>query len=375
MIKTCFWSLLLFVLPLHASAQAGPGSSPFSLEAGSLSELHAELTELARTDRFSGVVLMARGEAVHFSEAYGDRDREEGVPVEPGTRFNIGSLGKSFTGVAILRLLQEGRISLDDPVGVHLPSLPENLGSRVTIAHLLQMRSGMGDYLMDPTFQANPGRYANTKALLELIASRPLEFAPGSDTRYSNSGFVVLGAILEALEGRSYHEVMDAWIFTPLGMSDTGPEGPGAPGNTAFGYSAGPLGTDPLRRFPAAPATAAGGVYSTASDLHRFVLALLSDELLDPVHTDLFLNMYVPGADPSIRKTNRYARAGGAPGVSAVTIGDPATLDVVVVLSNRSFAGNPVASTLWHHRGQMAASQKVTMFCPAASPVWKSRMM
>jgi D-alanyl-D-alanine carboxypeptidase len=272
--------------------------------------------------------------------------------VSTSTRFNIGSLGKSFTGVGILRLLQEGRLSLDDPVGTYLPSLPEDIGSQVTIAHLLQMRSGLGDYLIDPAFQADPERYADTETLLGLIASRPLDFAPGSETRYSNSGFVVLGAIVEALEGRSYHEVMDAWIFTPLGMSDTGPEGPSALGNTAFGYSAGPQGTGPLQRFPAAPATPAGGVYSTASDLHRFVLALLSDELLDPVHTDLFLNIYVPGADRSIRETNRYARAGGAPGVSAVTVGDPTTLDVVVVLSNRSFASNLVASALWNHRGR-----------------------
>jgi D-alanyl-D-alanine carboxypeptidase len=351
MIKTSFWGLLLFVLPLHVCAQARPESSPFSLEGRSLDELHTELAELARADRFSGAVLGARGEAVHFSQVYGDRDREAGDPVQPNTRFNIGSLGKSFTGVGILRLLQEGRISLDDPVGIYLPSLPESIGSQVTVAHLLQMQSGMGDYLMDPAFQANPGEFADTDTLLELIASRPLEFAPGSDTRYSNSGFVVLGAILEALEGRSYHDVIDAWIFTPLGMSDTGPEGPDTLGNTAFGYSAGPQGTGPLGRFPAAPATAAGGVYSTAADLHRFVLGLLNDELLDPEHTDLFLNMYVPGADPSIRETTRYARSGGAPGASAVTIGDPMTLDVVVVLSNRSFAANPVASVLWNHRG------------------------
>jgi D-alanyl-D-alanine carboxypeptidase len=352
MFKTWFCTLLVlfFVIPAQACAQAGPGSSPFSLEAGSLMELHAELTELERTDRFSGVVLLARGEAVHFSQVYGDQNREEGVPVELSTRFNIGSLGKSFTGVGILRLLQDGRISLDDPVGMYLPSLPEAIGAQVTIAHLLQMRSGMGDYLTDPAFQEDPGRYDHTQALLELIASRPLEFAPGTATRYSNSGFVVLGAILETLEGRSYHDIMHAWIFEPLGMSDTGPEGPEAQRNTAFGYSAGPQGTGPLRRFPAAPATAAGGTYSTVSDLHRFVLALLRDELLDPVHTDLFLNMYVPGADPSIRETTRYARAGGAPGVSAVTMGDPTTLDVVIVLSNRSFAGNPVASALWDQR-------------------------
>jgi (hydroxyamino)benzene mutase len=196
----------------------------------------------------------------------------------------------------------------------------------------------MGDYLTDPAFREDPQRYASTETLLELIASRPVAFEPGSDSRYSNSGFVLLGAILEALEGSSCHEVMDAWIFTPLGMSDTGPEGTAALGNTAFGYSAGPQGTGPMRRFPAAPATAAGGAYSTASDLHRFVLALLRDALLDPVHTDLCLNMHVPGPDPSIRETTGYARAGGAPGASAVTIGDPTTLDVVVVLSNRSSA-------------------------------------
>lgn len=270
--------------------------------------------------------------------------------MDENTRFNIGSLGKSFTGVGILRLVQEGRLSMDEPVGAYLPDLPEPMATQVTIAHLLQMRSGLGDYLTDPRFQADPARYATTGALMELITSQPLEFPPGSSTRYSNSGFVVLGAVLEALEGRPYHEVMDAWIFSPLGMRDTGPQGPDATPNTAFGYSAGPQGTGPLHRFPAAPATAAGGAYSTAADLHRFVLALLRDELLSPAHTDLLLNTYLPGADPLIRKTTRYARAGGAPGISAVTFGDPATMDVVIVLSNRSFSANPVASALWDLR-------------------------
>jgi CubicO group peptidase (beta-lactamase class C family) len=139
MIRTWFLTLLLLAFPLQVRAQGGPGSSPFSLEGATLDRLHTELTELARTDRFSGVVLLAREEAVRFMHVYGDRDREAASPVDPDTRFNIGSLGKSFTGVGILRLLQEGRISLDDPVGTPLPSLPEAIASRVTIAHLLQM--------------------------------------------------------------------------------------------------------------------------------------------------------------------------------------------------------------------------------------------
>lgn len=346
-------SALLLLNPFPAQALQAPGASPPSLSSTTTAELHRELGDLADSGAFSGVVLLAVGREVSFLEGYGAADREGDRHITSDTRFNVGSLGKSFTSAGILRLVQEGRLSLDDPVGLHLTGLPSGIGDRVTIGHLLRMRSGMGDYLMDPEFQANPDRFRTTEALLALVASRPLEFSPGSQSSYSNSGFVVLGAVIEALEGQPYHDVMREWFFEPLGMAATGPEGPEATSNTAFGYSAGPQGTGPLRRCPPAPATPAGGVYSTASDLHRFFLALLSDELLDPELTDLFLNIFEPDPAPAIRETGRLARAGGAPGVGAVVLGEPTTLDLVIVLSNRSFGANGVASALWDRRTRL----------------------
>ncbi|HEV2130156.1 MAG TPA: serine hydrolase, partial [Longimicrobiaceae bacterium] len=204
---------------------------------GNLEELNRALERLTQEDRFSGVVLASRGGEVVFHEAYGLADRERKLPARRDTRFNIGSLNKSFTGVAILRLAQEGRLSLDDPIGKYLQGFPPEVANRVTIRQLLQHRSGMGDYLTHPEFRRDPKRFRTVDDLLELIRPAPLAFEPGTRQRYSNSGYVVLGAVIEALTGRAYRDVMHEWIFEPAGMTRTGPGGQEADANTAIGYS------------------------------------------------------------------------------------------------------------------------------------------
>ncbi|MDP2497295.1 MAG: serine hydrolase domain-containing protein [Candidatus Palauibacterales bacterium] len=168
----------------------GPGAS---LEIRSWEDLHATLRQQEKSGRFSGVILAARNDEVSFHRAYGQAQRDPSRPVRPGTRFNIGSLVKPFTGAVVLRLVQEGRLQLDDTVGRYVEGLRPEIAGQVTIMHLLRHRSGLGDYLELPEFREHPDRFDSVDALMSLVREQPLEFEPGTRRRYSNSGFVLLG--------------------------------------------------------------------------------------------------------------------------------------------------------------------------------------
>jgi D-alanyl-D-alanine carboxypeptidase len=294
-------------------------------------ELDAALRDRTASGLFSGVVLAVRGDAVLFERAYGHADRERGTPIRMDTRFNLGSGNKAFTATAILRLAQEGALRLDDAVGLHVPELPSEIGDRVTVRHLLQHRSGLWDYLAAPEFQRDQERYRDAGELTRLITSRPLQFDPGTSVRYSNSGYVLLGAVIESLTGRAYHDVIRDWILVPAGMTSTGPEGVEQHPNTALGYSRREGGGVARSTFSAV-ATPAGGGYSTAEDMRRFVAAVAADRLLEPRWTDVLVSGYVDPAPGSRR--GFWGIGGGAPGISAMVQADLATGEVVVVLAN-----------------------------------------
>jgi D-alanyl-D-alanine carboxypeptidase len=310
-----------------------PGSGP-AARFDTFDALDRHLSEEAANDRFSGVVLASRGDDVVFHRAYGQADREAGVPVRPDTRFDLGSIDKAFTGVAILRLAQEGRLGLDDAVGIHLAGLSKGLAT-ATIRQLLEHRGGAGDYLAEPAFQSDLARYGTVAALLALIHDRDPNFEPGTREQYSNSGFVLLGGVVEALTGRPYHAVIREWVLEPAGMTDTGPEGRDRSPNTAVPYTRGQRGPEaPLVRstFGTVP-TPAGGGFSTAEDLRRFLRALAANRLLDEWHTDILVNEY---AEPSTAGTRAsyYGIMGGAPGINAAAGIEFARGHIVVVLTN-----------------------------------------
>jgi CubicO group peptidase (beta-lactamase class C family) len=318
-----------------AAAQGGPPGRFDTFDA-----LDRYLSEAAANDRFSGVVLASRGDDVVFHRAYGQADREAGVPARPDTRFDIGSVDKAFTEVAILRLVQEGRLKLDDAVGNHLEGLSPGLAT-ATIRQLLQHRGGAGDYLADPVFQSDPARYGTVAELLALIGDRDPDFEPGTRSQYSNSGFVLLGGVVEALTGRSYHAVIREWVLEPAGMTDTGPEGRDRSPNTAAPYTSRQGGPDaPLARssFGTVP-TPAGGGFSTAEDLRRFLRAVGENRLLDARHTDMLVN---EDAEVGTRVTH-WGVMGGAPGINAAAGIEFARDHIVVVLANLD---PPVAESL-----------------------------
>jgi D-alanyl-D-alanine carboxypeptidase len=295
---------------------------------------HAEeaLSALARDEAFSGVVIAGRGDEIAFHRAYGMADRTAGRPVDLDTRFDIGSLDKLFTSVAILRLAEAAMVDLDAPVGRYLERLDAEVLERVTVRHLLQHTGGLGDYLGHPEFRGNPGRFRTTDDFLDLVRGETLLFEPGTDGRYSNSGFVVLGAIIEAVTERPYHEVVREMVLEPAGMIDTGPH-PDHRSAVRYAREHGRL-VDGDRRWPSAGSPAGGG-YSTARDLYRFMAALYEDRLLPPAATDLLLGGFRPPPGGELdRSRMRIGFGGGAPGLNADVTYDGSTGRIVAVVAN-----------------------------------------
>ncbi len=293
-------------------------------------------------DEFSGAILIARNGTVFLENAWGQANKSHGVANRVDTKFCLGSINKLFTRIVVLQLEEQGRLSLDDPLGKHLPDYPNpDAATSVTIRHLLDMTSGIGDFFNEK-FDAMPkDRLRTTSDYLRLFASDPLLFAPGSQRRYSNGGYVVLGAVIEKVTGRSYYDVVRAQVFAPAGMNDTESYEVDVPvPNLATGYTREGNRDEGWRSnvySKPARGSSAGGGYSTVGDLHRFSLALTRGKLLSPAHTAWVLGGPEPGAPGGDGKSiggEGIGVAGGAPGMNAVLEADTDTAFTLVVLSN-----------------------------------------
>lgn len=259
-------------------------------------QLEVFCDQLAAADQFSGVVLVARDGTPILQKAYGLACRGYAVPNRIDTKFNLGSMNKMFTAVAIGQLLDQGRLALDDVVGKQLPDYPnKDVAAKVTLHQLLTHTSGLGDYFNDKFTESNRNRYRAVKDYFPLFASEPPAFEPGQRFRYSNAGFIVLGAVIEHVSGQDYFNYVRDHVCTPAGITDTDCfEMDRDTPNTALGYTrmgpegvAGPLRTNVfLHVFRGGPA---GGGFSTAPDLLRFDRALRGHKLLKPETTALFL--------------------------------------------------------------------------------------
>lgn len=250
------------------------------------------LSEADAADRFSGAVLVAKNGQVLFSGAYGMADRERRIPNTPATRFRIGSMNKMVTGTAVLQLTEAGKVGLSAPLGDYLTGYRNrDLAAKVTIHHLLTHTGGTGD-IFTPEFKAHRLELRTLDDYVRLYGDREPEFEPGSQWRYSNYGYILLGAVIEKVTGQTYYDYVEAHIYQPVQMTATGsqPEGQPVP-DLSVGYMK-PPGTD--ERVPNTETlpyrgTSAGGGYSTAGDLARFAEALLSHQLLRPDFTRLLI--------------------------------------------------------------------------------------
>jgi CubicO group peptidase (beta-lactamase class C family) len=204
-----------------------------------LQQIEKEIKRAAAEDKFSGVVLVAQNFQPIFFKAYGYASKEFSVPNQLNTRFNLGSINKIFTKIAIGQLAHKGKLSLDDRLGKFMPGYPNaETREKVTVRHLVNMTSGIGDFF-GPEFRDTPKDFIrHNRDYLRFFASKPLAFEPGSREMYSNGGYVVLGEIISAASGMDYYEYVRKNIFEPAGMKDSDWfEADAVVGNVAEGYT------------------------------------------------------------------------------------------------------------------------------------------
>jgi CubicO group peptidase (beta-lactamase class C family) len=318
-----------------ASAQPSPPDGPVKPEADAAKELQTYFDSLATENKLSGVLLVAKDGVTVANKAAGVANKATNAPIALNTKFNLGSMNKMFTSVAIAQLAQARKLSFTDTIGKHLPDYPnKEVADKVTIHQLLTHTSGLGMY-WNEKFMAQREKLVTVAGHLPLFASDPLLFLPGEKFQYSNSGYMVLGVIIEKVSGQDYYSYVQEHIYKPAGMSDTGFYEPGKETpNLAIGYSRMSPDGKPLeevkdntntREVKGGPA---GGGYSTAPDLVKFHQALLSYKLLDKAHTDLIttgkvdmprgMGKYGYGfGDMSIGGKHSIGHNGGAPGIAA----------------------------------------------------------
>lgn len=318
-------------------------------EKAAIAALVARAETLAKQERFSGAVLVSRHDRILLERAWGLADRAAGTANTADTKFRLGSMNKIFTAVAILQLVEAGKLSLDAPIATWLPDYPNpEAAKKVSIRHLLTHRSGIGEsgFSDSPEFSTPAQFIARRDAMrtpadyVRQYAGQALAFEPGSRTEYSSLGFMVLGLLIEKASGVGYYDYVQEHVYDVAGMKDTGslPETVPVAGR-AVGYLRQNgqwhpnADTLPYRGSPA------GGGYSTVGDLQRFARALRAGKLLSPAMykeaTRLQsgwqgLGFEVLGEAPLLS----YGHGGMAPGMNAHFRVFPELGYVIVVLSN-----------------------------------------
>ncbi|MEO6173370.1 MAG: serine hydrolase domain-containing protein [Arenimonas sp.] len=306
-----------------------------------LGQARSKLDVLEKSDKISGTLILAQEDKMVFHWTGGDADRDRKLAINQNTKFRIASAGKMFTSVAILQLVEAGKLSLGDSIAKHLPDYPDkSIAERITIRQLLNHTSGLGD-IFDDEFAKNAPLLKTHADYVRHYGSKPLAFEPGTQDAYSNFGYIVLGAIIESASGQTYYDYVQQYIFAPAGMISTGaePESTDVPGR-AIAY------TNADGKWVAETAlpwrgTAAGGCYSTAGDLMKFANALQKGELISASNLEAATSpqnnkhWYGFGFMPEGKgKDRRYGHEGGAPGMNAAVFIYPSKNYVVIGLSN-----------------------------------------
>jgi CubicO group peptidase (beta-lactamase class C family)/C-terminal processing protease CtpA/Prc len=315
-------------------------------EAETLKELEAFLDKQAAEDKLSGAVLLAKDGKPILKKTYGLADKSAKAPNKIDTKFNLGSMNKMFTAVAIAQLAEKGKLTFDDKVGKFLPDYPnKDVREKVTIHQLLTHTSGLGSY-WNKKFDESKASIKTVADYLALFADEPLLFEPGARFEYSNSGFIVLGAIIEKVSGQSYYDYVREHIYQRAGMTNSDAyEMHARTPNLAMGYAGSGgeagrkenTGSRPNRGGPA------GGGYSTVEDLLKFAVALRENKLLSAQYTELVTtgkvkmgsNKYAYGfGDLNVNGKRSFGHNGGAPGIASSLSIFPELGYTVIVMTN-----------------------------------------
>ena len=300
---------------------------------------------------FMGSVLVARGHEILLSKGYGSANLEWNIPNSPDTRFRLGSVTKQFTAASILLLEERGKLKTDDPVKKLMPDAPA-AWDKITIFHLLTHTSGIPSFTGFPDYAAQEPFATTPDKLVARFRDKPLEFQPGEKWSYSNSGYVLLGYLIEKASGESYQQFVQENIFGPLGMKDSGYDSNSAiiP-KRAAGYAPGKNGPVNAGFIHMSVPFSAGGLYSTTGDLLRWEEGLFGGKLLSAASlakmTTPFKDDYAFGlAVHTVSGHKVIDHGGGIEGFSTFLAYYPEDKLTVVALANLNGAPDAIVTRL-----------------------------
>lgn len=277
--KTLVHAILVFILLVGVTSLTAAQSALMSDE-DLAKAINETLTQSYKPNEPGAAVIVVKDGKVLFRKGYGMANLELGVPVEPDMVFRLGSITKQFTAVAVLMLAEQGKLSLSDEITKFLPDYPTK-GHKITVEHLLNHTSGIKSYTSMPEWLALWRKDTTVKELIDLFKDQPMDFAPGEKWSYNNSGYFLLGAIIEKASGQTYQDFVEKNIFAPLGMKHSYYD------NTSriiprrvTGYSKGSEGFRNAAYLSMFQPFAAGSLMSSVDDLALWDAALYTDKLV-----------------------------------------------------------------------------------------------
>lgn len=320
-------------------------------------------------------VLVARGDEVLYRSARGQASVELGVPLSPDQVFRIGSVTKQFAAAGLLTLVDAGKVSLDDPVSRYVKDYPN--GAAITVRHLLDHTSGVKSYTGIDGVMAGPIMLERTTAaMIDFFKDEKSDFAPGEKWAYNNSGYVLLGAVIESASGMPWHAYLDQALFQPLGMEHTryGDDAAVIPGHVR-GYSLQTGSLTPMRHLSMTQPHAAGALVSTVADLHRWNRALHEGSVLKD---STYKNMITPAGAAkeagygfgivhgTLRGAEMLSHGGGIHGFLSYLLYLPGSDTTVAILQN---ADGMLGETSPESTARKLAAVAIGDPFPAATPI------
>jgi CubicO group peptidase (beta-lactamase class C family) len=324
---------LCFILLSH-SAQAQPGTKQPDAK-----RMEQIVQDSVTSQHFMGAVLVERDGNAILDKGYGSADLEWKIPNAPDTRFRLGSITKQFTAAGILLLEERGKLKVEDPISKYMPDEPA-AWKNITFFHLLTHTSGIPSFTSFPDYNELQSRPVTPEQLVARFRDKPLDFQPGEKWNYSNSGYALLGYLLEKISGEKYCDFLQQNIFAPLAMHDTGCDSNSMVlPRRASGYTPGPHGLENASYIDMTVPFSAGELYSTTGDLRRWQQALFGGKLLNPASlkkmTTPFKENYGFGLEiQTIKGHERISHGGGINGFNTFEACYPQEELSVIVLSN-----------------------------------------